>query len=166
MRAAIAGSASAGHDLGLIIGYTVLFNTGFFGLLYSAYTLVLDRYARISPFVCPSISFYNSKNIVDPRPPTSIVFKLLNDRRAVRIFLTVAVILGIAAANLLFSSKPSNVSTGTTLREASVYMFLAVTCLLAIQTVLLVRAEQAAGQSSSHQTAPHLPPTEPDCLQM
>lgn len=61
MRAAIAGSESAGHDLGLIIGYTVLFNTGFFGLLYSAYTLVLDRYARISPSSCPSRS---SSNIV------------------------------------------------------------------------------------------------------
>lgn len=48
MRAAIAGSASAGHDRGLSIGYTVLFNTGFFSLLYSAYTLVLDRYVPIS----------------------------------------------------------------------------------------------------------------------
>jgi multidrug transporter EmrE-like cation transporter len=43
IRAALAGSASAGGDLGLIIAYAVLSGVGFFGLLYSTYTLIVDR---------------------------------------------------------------------------------------------------------------------------
>jgi hypothetical protein len=44
IRADIAKSSQAAHDIGLSIGYGVLSACGFFGLLYSAYTLVLDRY--------------------------------------------------------------------------------------------------------------------------
>ena len=43
MRAVLAGSHSAGTDLNLVIGELVVYSVGFFGLLYSAYTLVLDR---------------------------------------------------------------------------------------------------------------------------
>ncbi|RDB19224.1 hypothetical protein Hypma_013557 [Hypsizygus marmoreus] len=43
IRAVIAGSHSAGHNLGLVITDQVLFNIGYFGLLYSAHALVLDR---------------------------------------------------------------------------------------------------------------------------
>jgi hypothetical protein len=45
IRAILAGSNAAGEDWGLLIGDQILFSVGFFGLLYSAYTLVLDRYA-------------------------------------------------------------------------------------------------------------------------
>lgn len=48
IRAVLAGSESAGETLGLFIADQILFGVGFFGLLYSAYTLVLDRYACIS----------------------------------------------------------------------------------------------------------------------
>lgn len=146
MRAVIAGSTSAGNDQNLVIGYTVLFNIGFFGLLYSAYTLVLDRHVPVSPFhLAYSLILEHSKDIVDSRPPVDIVSKFLHNRRVVRIFLLVAVGLGISAATDLFSTKQSEVNTGKTLREASVYMFLVVACLVALQTVLLIRAEQAAG---------------------
>lgn len=43
MRAVLAGSDSAGGDLNLVIGEMIVYSVGFFGLLYSAYTLVLDR---------------------------------------------------------------------------------------------------------------------------
>jgi hypothetical protein len=43
MRATLAGSDGAGERLGLCIGEQVVYSVGFFGLLYSAYTLVLDR---------------------------------------------------------------------------------------------------------------------------
>ncbi|KAK0473869.1 hypothetical protein IW261DRAFT_1552854 [Armillaria novae-zelandiae] len=43
IRAILIGSDSAGENLGLFIADQVLFGTGFFGLLYAAYTLVLDR---------------------------------------------------------------------------------------------------------------------------
>ena len=43
MLSILAGSDSAGENLGLFIAEPVLYTTGFFGVLYSAYTLVLDR---------------------------------------------------------------------------------------------------------------------------
>ena len=43
LRAVIAASTSASESLALVISQQVIYNIGFFGLLYSAYTLVLDR---------------------------------------------------------------------------------------------------------------------------
>lgn len=43
MRAVLAGSDGAGANINLVIGETIVYSVGFFGLLYSAYTLVLDR---------------------------------------------------------------------------------------------------------------------------
>lgn len=43
LRALIAGSDTAGQNLGLVIATSIIYGVGFFGLLYSAYTLVLDR---------------------------------------------------------------------------------------------------------------------------
>lgn len=43
MRAVLAGSDSAGTNLGLVIGESIVYSVGFFGLLFSAYILVLDR---------------------------------------------------------------------------------------------------------------------------
>ena len=43
IRAILAGSESAGESLGLVIADGVLSAVGYFSLLYSAYTLVLDR---------------------------------------------------------------------------------------------------------------------------
>ena len=43
IRAVLAGSASAGENLNLIIADEALFGIGYFSLIYSAYNLVLDR---------------------------------------------------------------------------------------------------------------------------
>ncbi len=43
VRAVLAGSKTAGQSLGLVIADEVLSQVGYFSLLYSAYTLVLDR---------------------------------------------------------------------------------------------------------------------------
>lgn len=43
LRAVLAHSVSAGSNESLLTADEVLFGIGFFGLLYSAYTLVLDR---------------------------------------------------------------------------------------------------------------------------
>ena len=43
MRATLAGSEGAAENLGLCIGESIVYSVGFFGLLYSAYILVLDR---------------------------------------------------------------------------------------------------------------------------
>jgi len=42
IRAVLAGSESAAENLGLLTANEILFGVGFFGLVYSAYTLVLD----------------------------------------------------------------------------------------------------------------------------
>ena len=43
MRAALAANESAAKNLNVVIAEMVIYNVGFFGLLYSSYTLVLDR---------------------------------------------------------------------------------------------------------------------------
>ena len=43
LRAILAGSSSARGNLDLLVAEQIIYSTGFFGLLYSAYTLVLDR---------------------------------------------------------------------------------------------------------------------------
>ncbi len=43
IRAILIGSDSAGKNFGLFIADEVMFGIGFFGLLYAAYTLVLDK---------------------------------------------------------------------------------------------------------------------------
>jgi hypothetical protein len=43
IRAELAASTSAGSNLSLVIAYGVLAAIGFFGLIYSAYTLIVDR---------------------------------------------------------------------------------------------------------------------------
>ena len=51
IRSVLASASSAGENLGLLIGDEILFGVGFFGLLYSAYTLVLDRWVFSSPLL-------------------------------------------------------------------------------------------------------------------
>ena len=43
MRAVLAGSESTAENLDVVIADEALFNIGYFGLIYSAYNLVLDR---------------------------------------------------------------------------------------------------------------------------
>lgn len=47
MRAVLSGSETAGQNLSLVVAQQVVYSIGFFGLLYSAYTLALDRHASI-----------------------------------------------------------------------------------------------------------------------
>lgn len=48
IRAVLAGVTSTGESLSVLIADEVLISVGFFGLLYSAYTLVLERYVVIT----------------------------------------------------------------------------------------------------------------------
>lgn len=43
LRAILSSDESAGENLGLVIAEQIIYSVGFFGLVYSAYTLVLDR---------------------------------------------------------------------------------------------------------------------------
>ena len=43
MRALLAKSESAGENSDLVLSQQIIYGVGFFGVLYSAYTMVLDR---------------------------------------------------------------------------------------------------------------------------
>jgi hypothetical protein len=60
MRAILIGSKSLGENLSVFIADEVMFSVGFFALLYSAFTLVLDRFVpwaidRMSTHTCKII---------------------------------------------------------------------------------------------------------------
>ncbi|KAF8888344.1 hypothetical protein BD779DRAFT_1524935 [Infundibulicybe gibba] len=124
IRAVLAGSDSAGHNLGLLIGDEILFGVGFAGLLYSAYTLVLDRML-----------------LSDSSKPTGMIASLTANRRIFRLAMTAAVALGIAGASNAQSSDPHTANVGKTLRIVGTIIFLVLTVLQAYQTLRVVRAE-------------------------
>ncbi|KAG5652320.1 hypothetical protein H0H81_005433 [Sphagnurus paluster] len=135
IRAVLAGSGSAGRSLGLLIADEVLFGVGFFGLLYSAYTLVLDRWSLTA--MLPS------------RDRTSLM-----KRRIFRLALTIAVALGIAGTSQATSNQPHK---GNSLRIAADIIFLILTVILAYQTLLLSCLEIRESESyrSSYSLGKH-----------
>ncbi|KAF9463457.1 hypothetical protein BDZ94DRAFT_1163890 [Collybia nuda] len=125
IRAVLAGSESAGETLSLFIADQVLFGVGFFGLLYSGYTLVLDR--ELLTRDGSSQNFFN---------------RITGNRRLFRVVMMAAVILGIVGSSQADSSDPTK---GTTLRKVSTIIFLVLTTLLAYRTIVLARTELSSG---------------------
>lgn len=121
MRAVLAGSDTAGTNLGLCIGESIVYSVGFFGLLYSVYTLVLDR------------------EVLSGRTSRSPIARITSNRHLIRLALVAAVAIGITGTNLYSSSKQSNIDLGLTLRRVSAIIFLVVTALLAVHTLFLIR---------------------------
>ncbi|KAG7453204.1 uncharacterized protein BT62DRAFT_878799 [Guyanagaster necrorhizus] len=136
IRAIMIKSAASGENLNLLIGDQVLFAVGFFGLLYAAYTLVLDR------------------GLLSKAPPAEDrLHQLGSNRRLFRILLMVGVALGIAG--ITSSSDNSSSSSASALRKASLIIFLALTVVQAYLTFVLIRRElqdtvQLAGFGARH----------------
>ncbi|KAF9066022.1 hypothetical protein BDP27DRAFT_1228246 [Rhodocollybia butyracea] len=126
LRAVSIGVTSAGESEGVFIATEVLFSVGFFGLLYSAYTLVVDRLE-----LCD--------NVDHPVPIIGNILHFARNRRLIRIALTIPVALGIAGIDII-SSNPTS-STGLALRKASAVIFLVLTIFQVLQTLVLIRAE-------------------------
>jgi len=122
MRAVLASSDSAGTNLGLCIGESIVYSVGFFGLLYSAYNLVLDR-----------------EELGEPVRP-NIISRITSNRHLIRLALAAAVALGITGANFYSSTTQSHRDLGNTLRRVSAIIFLVVTALLAVHTLFLIRS--------------------------
>lgn len=124
IRAALAASSTAGENEDLFIAEQILYNAGFFGLLYSAYTLVLDRDQMAGQRDMPGLF--------------GLATRITRNRHLIRIALLVAVVIGInGAIDEISGGTSSKVSTGETLRRASTYVFLAVTILMAFRTFVL-----------------------------
>ncbi|KAE9408494.1 hypothetical protein BT96DRAFT_873610 [Gymnopus androsaceus JB14] len=132
MRAISTGIPSAGENESLFIATEVFFSIGFFGLLYSAYSLVMDR-----------LDFCD--NPILPVPILGNILHLLRKRRLFRLTLLIPMALGIAGINET-SSNPDS-STGTTLRKASTIVFLVLTTIPVLQTVVLIKAEREGGDT-------------------
>ncbi|KAF8876265.1 hypothetical protein BD779DRAFT_171071 [Infundibulicybe gibba] len=133
IRAILAGSDSAGHNLSLLIGDEILFSVGFFGLLYSAYTLVLDRML-----------------LSDSPKPTGVIGRLTANRRLFRVAMLVAVALGIFGVSQSQSSDPHTMDLGKTFRKASTIIFLILTVLQAYQTLRLAQVEISSAGAYKH----------------
>jgi len=133
IRAILAGLDSAGENLSLLIADQVLTSVGFFGLLFSAYTLVLDR--ELLTGVQP------------PRNgPIAILTHITGNRWLFKSALTAAVALGIVGATQASSSNPLN---GSTLRKVSTIIFLVLTVLLGLRTLYLARIESTLSDETS-----------------
>ncbi|KAF5351476.1 hypothetical protein D9757_012877 [Collybiopsis confluens] len=127
MRAIALGVESAGENLGLFIAIEVLFQAGFFGLLYSTYTLVLDR-----------IELYEAYSLSIPIFGRTL--GLLKNRRLFRFALMVPVALGIAAVDIA-STDPTN-TTASALRKTSAILFLILTAFQVVLSLVLISAER------------------------
>ncbi|KAI6165864.1 hypothetical protein EDD17DRAFT_1471628 [Pisolithus thermaeus] len=125
LRTLLAAVAKDGQNLNLFITYEIMYNVGFFGLLYSAYSLVIDR-GLVSDLPLPS----------DP------ISSLTRRRMIFRLLLTAAVSIGITGViEASVGTTQHTMDVGDTLRKVSLYMFLILCILVAFQAVLLVRAE-------------------------
>jgi len=99
---------------------------GFFGILYSAYTLVLDR-----------------ELLSDAPPPTGIISRITRNRHLFRLALSAGVAVGITGSiNAASTTSTSAVALGKKLRKVSIIIFLVLTVLQAFQTLILLRIER------------------------
>jgi hypothetical protein len=89
----------------------------------------------------------SSELLLGPDVHRGFLTRALQSRRAVRLLLAVAVALGVAGSDMSF--YPSTATTGRALREAGLYVFLAVMVALVIQTLMLAVAHVSARPSAS-----------------
>ncbi|KAF8136516.1 hypothetical protein EV363DRAFT_1544125 [Boletus edulis] len=128
IRALLASVKSDQDNLHVLIAYEILYNTGFFGLLYSAYSLVTARVA------------------VAKNPPNGPISRLLRHHFLFRIALSAAVAIGITGAiQSGLGTTTSTINTGNTLRKVAIYIFLVCTILVFLQTLFLARVELSDG---------------------
>jgi len=134
LRSLLTSVTAVQESLGILIAYEILYNVGFFGLLYSAYSLVLDRAAF-------------AKN-----QPNGIISRILRLRILFRLALMGAVAIGITGVIKATSSDAtaSSLSTGNTLREVAIYIFLVCAVLVFIQTIILARTEFSEKDGYGH----------------
>ncbi|KAF8189100.1 hypothetical protein K438DRAFT_1722263 [Mycena galopus ATCC 62051] len=119
LRAMLINSKSLGENLNVFIADEIMFGVGFFALLYSAFTLVLDR------------------EIASGAPPVEYVpLRIMRDRRFFRIVLIIGVVLGVMGTTDATSDDPSKAASGTNLHRASTILFLVLTLIQAVQTAL------------------------------
>ncbi|KAJ4475458.1 hypothetical protein J3R30DRAFT_3294254 [Lentinula aciculospora] len=132
LRAVSVGAPSVGQNKNIFIATEVLFSVGFFGLLYATYSLVMDRLD-----LCEEESM--------PIPIIGNLLRLTRNRHLFRMALIVPMALGIAGINI--ATENPNSTTGSSLRKASAIIFLILTVLQGLQTLVLIKAEHEGKDS-------------------
>nr|GAT52139.1 predicted protein [Mycena chlorophos] len=151
IRAILIARTSLHSDENLFITDQVLFGVGFFALLYSAYTLVLDREIMAGT---PAPTLTDTKFAApDAIPLPRILVRLISDRRLFRIVLIVGVVLAISGITDSTSSDPSKQSSGTNMRRISTILFLVLTGTQALQTGMAFGRQGSASARQWQSTA-------------
>ncbi|KAF9066003.1 hypothetical protein BDP27DRAFT_1547739 [Rhodocollybia butyracea] len=129
LRVVLIASKNVGQDKNVLIVAEVFFSIGFFGLLFAAYGLVVDRLELCEARAPPK--YENPFNL------------LTRNRRLFHLVAVAALIMGIIGITDSTGSSSSPSSSGTALRRASVAVFLVLTLVQAYQTFVLVRTERS-----------------------
>jgi hypothetical protein len=140
MRAVLAKSKSAGENFDLVLAQQIVYGVGFFGILYSAYIMVLDR------------------QIIKRTTGSSPLTRITENRHLIRIALIAAVSLSITGSvQANTGSTDTTVNTGKHLKTVSIVIFLVVAGLLVIQTVFATLAEtgRRSGEKEHNSLAPY-----------
>jgi len=140
MRAVLTKSESAAENFDFVLAEQIVYGVGFFGILYAAYIMVLDR------------------QIIKGTAGSSPLSRITENRIIIRLSLVAAVALSITGSiQSNTGSLQSTINTGKHLKTISIIIFLAVSGLLVLQTVFALLAEsRRSSDGKDHSSlAPH-----------
>jgi hypothetical protein len=133
MRAALTKSESAGENFDLVLAQQIIYGVGFFGVLYSAYIMVLDR------------------EVIKRTSGSGPLSRLTGNRHLIRLALIAAVTLSITGAvQANTGSKESTINTGKHLKTIAVVIFMLVAALLVFHTMFSIGAERRTSDEKDH----------------
>jgi cytochrome b561 len=124
MRAVLAKVESAGENFNLVLAQQIIYGVGFFGILYSAYIMVLDR------------------ELIKGTAGSSPLSRITGNRVLIRIALIAAVSLSITGAvQASTGSTQKTIDLGKHLKMIAIAIFLVVAALLVVHTIFSISAE-------------------------
>jgi len=133
MRAALAKNDAAGENFDLVLAQQIIYGIGFFGVLYSAYTMVLDR------------------EVIKGTSGSWALSRLTGNRFLIRLALLAAVALSITGAvQAGTGTKQSTIDLGKRLKVIAVIIFLVVSALLVIHILFSMAAEKRISDEKDH----------------
>ncbi|KAJ7742601.1 hypothetical protein B0H16DRAFT_1693771 [Mycena metata] len=138
LRAILITSTSLGNNTNVLIAAEVMFGVGFFALLYSAFTLVLDSTDNL---LLREIA--SGATTVQYLP-----LKIMRDRRLFRVVLIIGVGLGVVGITDATSSNPQKAADSVNTRRASAILFLVLTVIQALQTVLALNQRRMSSSNT------------------
>jgi len=138
MRTALIKNERAAQNFDLVLAEQVIYGIGFFGVLYSTYTMVLDR------------------EIIKGTSGRGALSKVSGSRFFIRLCLFAAVGLGISGAiQAGVGTKQSTIDLGKKLRIVAAVIFFLITLLLVVHTALSISVESKLDEKDHSSLAPY-----------